>query len=139
MNERKGEYKRKTLETEIEVKINLDGKGISNLKKEIYFLYNVFNIFTRHDLFALEVKDPTGDIVLQVKLLADRVQFQAKIYDSNGVRWGIGKKSGPEGRGGVIEKTGSAHPSLTLKIEHIFKYPSDLHLGELVENVSTSD
>ena len=61
LKERKGEYKRKTLETEIEVKIDLDGKGISNLQTEIYFLNHILALFTCHGLFDLEVK-ARGDI-----------------------------------------------------------------------------
>ena len=61
LKERKGEYKRKTLETEIEVKMNLDGKGISNLQTEIYFLNHMLELFARHGLFNLEIK-ARGDL-----------------------------------------------------------------------------
>ncbi|MEA1939210.1 MAG: imidazoleglycerol-phosphate dehydratase HisB [Candidatus Caldatribacteriota bacterium] len=61
MKDRKGEYKRKTLETEIEVKMNLDGKGISNLETEIYFLNHMLTLFARHGLFDLKVK-ARGDL-----------------------------------------------------------------------------
>jgi len=61
LKERKGEYKRKTLETEIEVKMNLDGKGISNLETEIHFLNHMLALFARHGLFDLEVK-ARGDL-----------------------------------------------------------------------------
>jgi imidazoleglycerol-phosphate dehydratase len=61
LKERKGEYKRKTLETEIEVKINLDGKGVSNLRTEIYFLNHMLTLFARHGFFNLKVK-AQGDI-----------------------------------------------------------------------------
>ena len=61
LKERKGEYKRKTLETEIEVKVNLDGKGISNLQTEIYFLNHMLTLFARHGFFDLEVK-AQGDL-----------------------------------------------------------------------------
>jgi len=61
LKERKGEYKRKTLETEIEVKMNLDGKGISNLQTEIYFLNHMLTLFTRHGFFDLEIK-AKGDL-----------------------------------------------------------------------------
>jgi len=61
LEERKGEYKRKTLETEIEVKIDLDGRGISNLQTEIYFLNHMLNLFARHGFFDLEVK-AQGDL-----------------------------------------------------------------------------
>jgi len=61
LKERKGECKRKTLETEIEVKMNLDGKGISNLQTEIYFLNHMLALFACHSLFDLEVK-ARGDL-----------------------------------------------------------------------------
>ncbi len=61
LKERKSEYKRKTLETEIEVKINLDGKGISNLQTEIYFLNHMLTLFARHGFFDLEIK-AKGDL-----------------------------------------------------------------------------
>jgi hypothetical protein len=81
---------------------------------------------------ALEVKDSNGDVVLQLILVEDRVQFQGKFYDSRGNGVAFGKVRGPNGKiGGSIEITGTAHPNLTLHIEPIFKYPSELHLGEL--------
>jgi len=61
LKERKGEYKRKTLETEVEVKIDLDGKGINNLRTEIYFLNHMLTLFTRHGFFDLEIK-AKGDL-----------------------------------------------------------------------------
>jgi len=81
----------------------------------------------------LEVKDDTGDIVLQIRLVGDKVQLQAKVYDSTGRGVGIGKVLGPDGWGGGIELTGPNHPELLLTIDPIFKYPSDSHLGELAE------
>jgi len=51
----------KTLETEIEVKMNLDGKGISNLQTEIYFLNHMLTLFARHGFFDLELK-ARGDL-----------------------------------------------------------------------------
>ena len=78
---------------------------------------------------ALEVKDDRGDVVLQARLVENRVQLQAKFYDSAGNGIGIGKGLGPEG-GGIMQMGSSEHP-LTMRIEPLFKYPSDLHLGEL--------
>jgi len=80
---------------------------------------------------ALEVKDNSGDIVLQVKVLNDRIQFQGKFYNSQGNGVALGKHD--SGQGGVIEMTGANHPHLKLKIEPIFQYPSENHLGELVQ------
>lgn len=61
LKERKGEYKRKTSETKIETKIDLDGKGISNLETEIHFLNHMLALFARHGLFDLEIK-ARGDL-----------------------------------------------------------------------------
>jgi hypothetical protein len=91
---------------------------------------NPNNIFDRnYSRNALEVKDNTGEIVLQVKNVGNRIQFQGKFYDDDGRGVGLGKHS--SGTGGIIEITGTNHPQLELKIEPMFMYPSDLHLGEL--------
>ena len=82
---------------------------------------------------ALEVRDPSGEVILQLRLVEDRVQFQAKLYDASGRRTGFGKMLGPEGWGGAMEFTGPNNPELSLKITPLFKYPSASHLGELVE------
>lgn len=79
---------------------------------------------------ALEVRDPTGDIVLQVRALSDRVQLQAKFFDSTGRGFAFGKVIGPQGVGGGIEFTGPDNPQLQMKFEPLFKYPSSSHLGE---------
>lgn len=81
---------------------------------------------------ALEVIDETGDVVLQVKALQDRVQLQAKFYDSHGRGFAFGKTKGPDGVGGGMEFTGPAHPVLTMKFARMFAYPSDRHLGEML-------
>lgn len=83
---------------------------------------------------ALEVRDPHGDVILQVRLVENRVQFQAKLYDSTGRGVGFVKSPDPERKGCIIELTGPAHPNLDLKIIPIFKYPSELHLGEFVDS-----
>jgi hypothetical protein len=82
---------------------------------------------------AIEVRDATGDVVLQARLREDRVQLSAKFRDAEGNAVGIGKIRGPDGKvGGAIEFTGRDHPRLTLEIMPLFRYPSDLHLGEYI-------
>jgi pimeloyl-ACP methyl ester carboxylesterase len=80
---------------------------------------------------ALEVKDGNGDIVLQVKLLEDRVQLQGKFYGPNGQGFAIGRNHNISGRG-VIEILGAKHKTFDLKIKPLFRYPSEFHLGELI-------
>lgn len=78
---------------------------------------------------TLEVKDNKGDIVLQVRVLSDRIQFQGKFYDEygNGVAL-VGRKAWGAG---VIEFTGVDYPELGSSIEPIFKNNSGLHFGEI--------
>lgn len=90
---------------------------------------NKNNTFDRnYSKDALEVKDDSGDIVLQVRALEDRIQFQGKFYDSQGNGVGMGKD--PSGKGGVFVRCTPNDPGLNLKIEPMFKYPSDNHIGE---------
>ena len=80
---------------------------------------------------ALEVRDAGGDVVLQIRIKEDRVQFAGKFYDKNGRGVAFGKVTDGAGNtGGGIEQTGPAHPELRMRIEPFFRYPSDQHLGE---------
>jgi hypothetical protein len=78
---------------------------------------------------ALEVKDPTGHIVLQVKLLDDRIQLQGEWWTKGK---GIRVLAKSAGGGALMSAMGDVadrdrHP----QIVPIFEYPSKLHLGEL--------
>lgn len=110
---------------------NKDGSIIAELTNNEWKI-NPSNSFDRnYTKDVLEVKDAHGDIILQVRLVGDKVQFQGKFYSKDGRGVAFGKSVGPAGTGGAIEITGPSHPELLLSIEPIFKYPSDLHLGEL--------
>jgi len=75
---------------------------------------------------ALEVRDPCGDIVFQAILVGNRVQLQLMLYTYEGKMFGL-VSEGP-GKGGLIVL------NQKYKIKPIFKYPSDLHFGEFVNN-----
>lgn len=116
------------------------------------------NLWDRnYDKNALEVRDAKGDVVLQVALKEDYVQFAAKMYSRDRAGFGIGSATftqedirrheegslkivaaadGPKevkvgDVTGVLEVRPSSHP-LELVIEPMFRYPSDLHLGERI-------
>lgn len=86
---------------------------------------------------ALEVVDPKGRVVLQAKVLSDRIQIQGA--------WPAGPQWGPAGVAQIIvraDPSGSGaqfvmypkNPPPGVEwptIQPIFVYPSDLHLGEL--------
>ena len=106
---------------------------------------------------SLEVKNGAGDVVLQVVLNEDYVQLAAKIYSSTGEGLVIGSSElteedvarhnsgevfliGPEGAEfevgdtyGVIEIRPPGE-ALELHIQAMFKYPSELHIGELLNS-----
>lgn len=52
--------KRTTKETQIELKLNIDGLGRYSIKTPIGFLNHMLELFTRHGLFDLNIKE-TGD------------------------------------------------------------------------------
>ncbi|MDR3222660.1 MAG: imidazoleglycerol-phosphate dehydratase HisB [Methanobrevibacter sp.] len=55
------EIKRKTSETDIKVRINLDGKGNYNIDTGINFFNHMIESFSKHSFFDLDVKS-IGDI-----------------------------------------------------------------------------
>jgi imidazoleglycerol-phosphate dehydratase len=58
---RTGNVSRKTKETEVAVKINLDGSGIARVNTGIKFLDHLLNSFAKHGCFDLTVK-ASGDL-----------------------------------------------------------------------------
>jgi len=59
--ERVAEIERKTKETEIYIKLNIDGKGEAKLDYPIGFMSHMLNTFARHGLFDIEVR-AKGDL-----------------------------------------------------------------------------
>lgn len=60
MKKRIAEIKRKTKETQIEIKLDLDGSGNYEIKTPIGFLNHMLELFAKHGLFDLDIK-ATGD------------------------------------------------------------------------------
>jgi len=54
LKERTGKYKRKTAETAVSVKINLDGSGICNVQTEIFFLNHMLSLLAKHGFFDIK-------------------------------------------------------------------------------------
>jgi hypothetical protein len=82
------------------------------------------------DKNKLEVRDDAGYVVLQVISLPGVIQIQGVWRDSHGHSFGLVKSSDPNRPGGFMI---SNRPITEMRIEPIFKYPSDLHLGELAK------
>ncbi|MFC1485279.1 imidazoleglycerol-phosphate dehydratase HisB [bacterium] len=60
MTTRISKIHRKTKETDIDIKLNLDGKGKIDVSVTISFLEHMLSLFGKHGLFDLEIK-ATGD------------------------------------------------------------------------------
>ena len=58
-----GECKRNPNETQIEITLNLDGKGEANIDTGIGFFDHMLNSFARHGFFDLDVK-VEGDLIV---------------------------------------------------------------------------
>jgi len=58
---REGVVERKTSETSVYVRVNLDGSGNYSVKTDVPFFTHMLELFSRHSLFDLEVV-ATGDV-----------------------------------------------------------------------------
>lgn len=72
MEKRIAEIKRKTRETNISLKLNLDGEGKSEIKTGIEFLDHMLSLFSKHSLFDLTLK-ATGDIKVDFHHLTEDI------------------------------------------------------------------
>ena len=61
--DRKSTINRKTKETDINLELNIDGKGDYNIKTGVGFLDHMLESFARHGLFDLDVKCE-GDLIV---------------------------------------------------------------------------
>ncbi len=95
MKLRKGTIKRKTNETQIEVKLNIDGSGKYSIDTPIGFLNHMLELFAKHGTVDLDIK-ATGDIqvdehhlVEDVGIVLGQTFFQC-IGDKKGInRYGF--------------------------------------------------
>ena len=60
MKQRKAHVKRKTGETDVELTLNLDGKGKANISTGVGFLDHMLDLFTKHALIDLTIR-ASGD------------------------------------------------------------------------------
>lgn len=63
MTERTAKMNRKTSETDIEISLNIDGKGKSDVSTGIDFFNHMLDSFARHGFFDLDVK-AKGDVTV---------------------------------------------------------------------------
>lgn len=88
---RTAEIRRTTGETDIAVKLNLDGTGIAAIDTGVGFLNHMLNLFTVHGLFDMEVKC-CGDVDVDDHHSTEDIgiamgqAFAAALGDKKGIR-----------------------------------------------------
>lgn len=81
---------------------------------------------------ALEVRNDKGRIMLQVKILPDRIQLQGEWWGENqGMRILKGPSRITGKIGGILKPLTKEYNPEQPAIEPMFEYPSELHFGEL--------
>lgn len=87
---RKSEISRATTETNINIKINLDGKGSYNLDTGVPFLDHMLALWARHGMFDLEV-EAQGDIEVDDHHTVEDIGIclGKSIFDALGDKAGI--------------------------------------------------
>lgn len=95
--ERKGAIKRKTKETDIDLELNLDGVGVSNVETGIGFFDHMLDGFARHGLFDLSVV-ATGDLVVD----SHHTIEDTGIVLGSAIKEAIGDKKGIKRYGSCI-------------------------------------
>ena len=94
---RVGEENRKTSETEIFVRVNLDGEGKANIASGIGFLNHMINIFTKHSGFDIEI-EANGDLDIDMHHTVEDIG----IVLGRAINKALGDKKGIERFGSSI-------------------------------------
>src|SRR3989344_7185485 len=87
---RKTNFRRKTKETEINISLNIDGKGKADVSTSVPFFDHFLNNFAKHGLFDLEIK-AKGDIEIDQHHLVEDVgiclgeAFKNALGDKKGI------------------------------------------------------
>ena len=91
MSERKASVQRSTLETKIEVKLDVDGNGTSQFKTGIPFLEHMLDQVARHGMFDIEVS-ANGDLQIDAHHTVEDIgitlgqAFDQAVGDKRGIR-----------------------------------------------------
>ena len=91
MAKRIAEKMRKTKETEISLKLNLDGTGKSRIKTSIGFLDHMLELFAFHGLFDLEI-EAKGDLQVDIHHTNEDIgivlgqAFKEALGDKKGIK-----------------------------------------------------
>ncbi|HBO84771.1 MAG: imidazoleglycerol-phosphate dehydratase [Deltaproteobacteria bacterium GWC2_42_11] len=108
---RKAKINRKTKETDISLELNLDGRGVYNIKTPIPFLDHMLSLFARHGLFDLKVK-AKGDIDIDYHHTVE----DTGICLGDAVKKALGNKKGIKRYGSAAVPMDEAIASVSIDI-----------------------
>ncbi len=95
--ERKSQINRKTKETDIQLSLNLDGRGNAQIDTGIGFFDHMLDGFTRHGLFDLQIS-VTGDLIVDTHHTIE----DSGIVLGSAIREAVGDKKGMKRYGSCI-------------------------------------
>src|SRR5665647_1339974 len=125
--------KRKTNETDIEIELNIDGCGDSEINTPVPFLNHVLSSFARHGCFSLSVK-ATGDVEVDPHHIIEDIG----ICLGKAVAECIGDKKGINRFGFVIIPMDETEVAISLDLggRPFLRYSVEI-LNEKIENMPT--
>ena len=108
---RKAQINRKTKETDIMLNLNLDGRGIYDIRTSIPFLDHMLSLFAKHGLFDLKIK-ARGDIEIDYHHTVEDIG----ICLGDAVKKALGAKAGIKRYGAVFVPMDEAIASVSMDI-----------------------
>lgn len=120
---------------QLKVSLNLrnkEGNIVASINRNEWMVAQNPRAFDRnYSKDMLEVIDEKGDVVLQVRVLDDVIQLNGVFYDRNGR--GVAISPPPPDKPNYVEmKMFPSNVEYRSRLKKLFKYPSELHLGQLV-------
>ena len=130
---RKKEIKRKTDETDVYLKLNIDGDGKYDIDTPVPFLNHLLSSFTRHGSFNLKIK-ATGDVNIDPHHLIEDLGICLGLAISGCTE----DKSGIKRFGFAIIPMDESEVTISLDLggRSYLRYDVDI-LNEKIENMST--
>ena len=108
---RKAQINRKTKETDITLNLNLDGRGIYDIRTSIPFLDHMLSLFAKHGLFDLKIK-ARGDIEIDYHHTVEDIG----ICLGDAVKKALGAKAGIKRYGTAFVPMDEAIASVSMDI-----------------------
>ncbi len=111
MAKRMAEVKRKTRETDVRLKLNLDGEGKYKIKTGIGFLDHMLELFAQHGLFDSEIR-AKGDLRVDEHHLIEDIGISL----GKAIKKALGNKKGIRRYGSITLSMDEALASVSLDI-----------------------